>query len=471
MRDVTLDVTPFRQQPSRVLYLLIRLAQGLGIVAIVVAVILLSRRFLSKLIPPPSQIRSPLVFVTFWTMGIGVAINIVVDLFHFQVGRSTWLFIQYPRFSDFFQPLELMRSFDPYNLQRGSYPPVGYWILSPLLWLNEYAALFITIALVLGFIVWWISRSFTVGMAIHQRLAIIGVALLSLPVSFTIDRGNIDLIVFVMLVLGIASFEMHRDTMAAVWIGLLGAAKVLPIFYLLLFLRGKKLKYIGLGLCVAGVSTLLAFAGFRSGIGGGIYGYRLALSAAEMGFKQVNGLGTPTYGDASLFGWAQGVGFAVNGVQGDQSIINVLNPFAMPLEVIGALVLICYLRWREGSLWRSVTLITLFFILLNNVPSYYYDLLFLFVPLSLFVKHGTVGRRGIVISFLFGLVFAPRAYFFFGSSLIDFSVLTTAPLLLLLGVMVVYDGCCERANPKAMTDAGTSALALHPGTSDPAINA
>ena len=450
VRNVTMNVTLFRQDPSRVPYLLIRLAQSLGIVAIIAATILLAQRFLSKLIPAAVRIQRPLVLTTFGAMGIGIVINIFSDLFRFQattvpaVERNMWLYTQYVRFSDFFQPYQLLHSLNPYNIQQGSYPPVGYWILAPLLWMNQYAAVFVFLALVIGFLVWWLLRSFTVGMPYFHRFLIVAVAMLSLPVSFAIDRSNNDLIIFIIVVLGIASFEEHRDTMAALWIGLAGAAKVLPILYLLLFLRGRKLRYIALGILFAGAATLLGFAGFRYDFFRSLAGFRHATSALQGQYRNASNA-TALYFNASVLGWAQSIGLAISGNNGAQAANNAINPFMLPVEILSGLALAWYLRWREDSFWRSVTLITVAFILLNQV-SYYYDLLFLFVPLSLFVKYATINRRGLIISVLFGFVLAPRAYFYFGNSRVDFSVLTTAPLLLALGVAVVYDGYRERAN-------------------------
>ena len=469
VRNVTMEVTLFRQNPSRAPYLLIRLAQSMAIIAIIAATILLAQRFLSKLIPSAVRIRRPLILTTFGTMGIGIMINIFSNLFRFQttgvpsIERNMWLYTQYVRFSDFFQAYQLLHSFNPYNIQQGSYPPVGYWILAPLLWMNQYAALFVFLALVIGFLVWWISRSFTLEMPMFHQIPIVAIALFSLPVSFAIDRGNNDLIIFVLIVLGIASFEQHRDAMAAVWIGLAGAAKVLPIVYLLIFLRGRRLRYIALGVLVAGAATLLGFSGFRYDFLRSLAGFRTATFALQHQYRNASNA-TALYYNASVLGWAESIGFAINGSVGAQAVSNVIGPIMLPVEILGGLVLAWYLRWREDSFWRGVTLITVAIILLNQV-SYYYDLLFLFLPLSLFVKYATVNRRGLIVSVLFGLVLAPRAYFYLGHSRIDFSVLTTAPLLLALAAAVVYDGYRERAN-RAVMGAVTSSEAMSPSSDD-----
>ncbi len=446
VRNVALQTTLYRQQPSRVPYLLIRLAQGMGIIAIIGATILLAQRLLTRVVPSPVRVRRPLVLTTFWTMGVGIVVNIVVDLFHFQgssllyTERNTWLYNPFVRFEDFFGPFELLRSFNPYNIQHGNYPPVGYWLLAPILWMNEYAALFLTFAVAVGFMIWWVSRSFTQGIAPYQRVLVVIVALLSLPVSFGIDRGNLDLVIFAMIVLGVAAFEQNRNVLAAWWFGFTSAAILFPVLYLLLFLRGRKLKYLVLGVVIAGFLSLLGFAGFRHGFTHTLYGFKEAFSTFQFNYDRPT---SSTPYDGSIIGWVQSIGYAINGVGGAQAIENVIRPAVVPVDILAGLLLAWYLRFREGSLWHSLTLITGVFILLNE--SYYYDLLFLFIPLALFVRDSTVSRRGIVIGVLFGILLAPRAYFYLGNSRIDSSVLTTAPLLIALLAVVVYDGYRERA--------------------------
>ena len=128
VRNVTMEVTLFRQNPSRAPYLLIRLAQLMAIIAIIAATILLAQRFLSKLIPSAVRIRRPLILTTFGTMGIGIMINIFSNLFRFQttgvpsIERNMWLYTQYVRFSDFFQAYQLLHSLNPYNIQQGAIP-------------------------------------------------------------------------------------------------------------------------------------------------------------------------------------------------------------------------------------------------------------------------------------------------------------------------------------------------------------
>jgi hypothetical protein len=453
IRDVKLGVAVYRHPSSRTSYVLTRIGQALGMVAVGLGIILMLRRYLSRLIPSPRRLNRPLVLMTFGTAGVGIVINIVVDLLHFQqspspyLDRNSWLLSQYPRFSDFFQILHILRTFNPYGILAGNYPPVGYWLTAALLWMNDYAALFVFLSAVIGFLLWWFSRSFTSGLTASERVTVLIVAMFSLPVTFALDRANLDLVVFAMVVIGVAALERQRNVLAATWIGLAAAAKVFPALYLFAFLRGARLRYLLLGVCVIIISTVCAFLGFHGSL---LHNIRSLIDTQGL-TAQRNTAVMSTYFNASLAAFVQGIGYGIGAEGGAYAVMRSITAFIFPMDLLGTIVLAWYLRRREESLWRALTLITVSFLLLVDLSNYY-ALLFLFVPLALFLKHAPMNRRTISIAVLFGLALAPHSYFYFGN-FVDFSVLVTAPLLLALGIAVIYDGECARATPVPTTAA------------------
>ncbi len=371
---------------------------------------------------------------------------------------------QYPRFNDFFQVYEILRSFNPYGLQQGNYPPLGYWLVAPLAWLNEYAALMIMIGLAVGFVVWWSYRSFTPGLSMSSKILVVGVILFSLPVTVAVDRANVDLVVFVFVVIGIAALERSRSALAATWLGLAAAAKLFPVAYLLLFLRGRRLRYLLLGVAVAAGVTVVGFLSFRGNFVKNFdefWSSSTALNSHSPGADV-----SATNYNASLAAWLQAIGEAFGGIHGLDVVRHAVSGLVVPAEVVAGVALAAYLRWREQSLWRAVTLITTYFLLFGQL-SYYYELLFLLVALSLFVKHAAADRSGLVIAVLFGLSMAPRAYFYFGDTSIDTSVLTTAPLLLALSVAVYCNGRQERLEAREIARSSEADRVLISSTSRP----
>jgi hypothetical protein len=377
---------------------------------------------------------------------VGEAINILVDLMHFQRSnlpyfeRNTWLLSRYPRFTDFFQILDIFKGRNPYGIQSGNYPPLGYWLTSPFVWFSEYAGLLIFLSLCVGFIIWWAARSFGTTLSRLEQVGVIIVTLLSVPVTFAIDRGNLDLVIFIFMVFGIAAFEKGRNALSATWIGIAAAAKVFPALFFLLFLRGRRLRYLLLGLAIAAVATFAALATFHGSLSQNIEGLRSAESSMQSTFKQ--SVVASTYYNASLVGWAQSIGYAINGSVGASSVQNVVIPLTLPIDLVGGLALFWYVTWKETSLWRSASLITIASFLLVQVSNYY-EMLLLLIPMSLFFRHREADSRSIVIAVLYGLLLAPKAYFYFGD-FVETSVLVTAPLLVALAAVIVNDGRVAR---------------------------
>jgi len=454
VQNVVMAVNLYGQRGTPINYALRRVGQLLGAVAIGLGIILLARRWLSRLIPVATSAKRPLVLVTFGTMGVLIAVNVISNLLQFQPGsdpnlsRNTWLFTRAVRFSDFLQVFDIFKSMDPYRIQLGSYPPIGYWLVAPVAWMNQFAGLFVFLAVFVGFMIWWCSRSFTPTLRPVERVAVVVIAFGSLPVTFAIDRANVDLWVFIMLVFGIAALERKRGFLAASWLGLAAAAKILPAVYLFVFLRRRRWRYLWFGIAIAGAATVVALIAFDGTLSQNITGFRSALSNLEHTYNQGY---ASTYYNSSIFGWAQSIGYAIDNVHGSLVVRHAIEVLVVPGDLVGAVILGWYLYRREQSLWRAVTLITLWMLLLPDV-AYYYEMLFLFIPLALFVKHASVSPRSLRIGCFFGLILAPKTYFYFGNGIVDSSVLVTAPLLLALAVYVVRDGILERREPTPAAD-------------------
>jgi hypothetical protein len=445
LKDIVMTTTLFGSSrppddPGR------RLGQFLGFLAIVLAILLLCRRFLSGLFATSTHERRPLIRAVFGTTAILIAVNFLVDLLQLQpdlgptTSRNSWLFAPYVQFSDFFQVLSILKSFNPYGFQAGSYPPAGYLLLSPLSWMSEYSGVFVFLAVFVGFLTWWAIRIFGTGLHAVEKAVLMVVIFASLPVSIGIDRGNVDLWVFILFAIGIALLEHRKQAAAASCLALIGAAKVAPTIYLLEFIRRRSWRQLVIGVAVGGSVTIAGFLAFKGSFIGNIDGFGHALSAVEHTY---NGTQNGTYFNCSIYGWAQAIGYAVDGLHGSLLVRSAIEPFVLPGEVAGLVLLVWHLRAKETSLWRSLTLMTLWFLLLQDV-AYYYELLFLLVPLSLFVRDAPLTTRSMRIACLFGLILAPKAYFDLGHGSVDSGVLFTAPLLVVLAYEVIRQGKMER---------------------------
>ncbi|MDA8034537.1 MAG: glycosyltransferase 87 family protein [Actinomycetota bacterium] len=433
--------------------LLVRVAQGLGFLLVAAGALALAARLAGRLVPASRPSR-PLVRVVFGVAAAGIAVNLLVDALHLQTvpspytPRNTWLFASDARFSDFLQTFELLHGLHPYGVAAGSYPPLGYFLVGPLEAMSPFAALWSFLALFVGVFAWWCWRSFGGGGRL-EAVAVLVVAFATYPVSFALDRANVDLLVLLVLALALAGLDAGRDRLTAALVGLAAAAKVFPGLYAVVLLgrsRGWRRLLLAVGVAVA--ATLVAFLVLPGSLAGNIDGLRRGLHSVQAVYD--NGVQS-ALDSSTLSSFAQAVGFAVAGAGGAQAVAGWTGRLATPAVVAGAVWLVWYLWRREREPWRAVTLVTVAVVLLPQV-SYAYDLVYLFLPLALFVRDAPPGRSQRQVAALFGLLLAPKAYLYLGNTFIDSSVLLEAPLLVALAMAVVVDGRRARRDALGVVD-------------------
>jgi hypothetical protein len=447
VRDLSATTVLYGSPATGSTLLLVRLAQAFGFVLVAAGSALVAARLLRVLVPSERPNRQ----LVRWTFGIaaaGIALNLLVDALHLQHApalfepRNTWLFAPDARFSDFLQILGQLKSRRPYGLLAGSYPPVGYFLLGPFVLMQQFAALLCFLALFAGIFSWWLWRSFA-GQAVPDALFVSVVAFASYPVSFAIDRANVDLFVFVLLLVALAAIEQRRDRLGAILIGLAGAAKIFPGLYALVFLRPlRRWRYGLLAALTAAAATIACFFGLAGSLAANLSGLRRGLHIVELAYG--NGV-TSTITSVTVSSFMQAVAYAIGGASAAQATESLTSRLVVPEEVLCVALLVWYLWRREPPAWRAVTLVTVAVLVLPQV-SYAYELLYLFIPLALFVRQAPEGPSSRKIAALFGLLLAPKSYLYLGNSFIDSSVLFNAPLLCALVVAVMRAGRGEQGD-------------------------
>ena len=438
--------------------LVVRLLQALGFALVAGGAVALAARFGARLVPAARPSRS-LVRVAFGVAAAGIVANLLVDALHLQTvpapytHRNTWLFASDARFSDFLQTFQLLKGLHPYGIEAGSYPPVGYFLVGPFVAMSSFAALACFLALFVGVFGWWCWRAFAGGRRV-EAAGIVVVAFASYPVSFALDRANVDLLVALLLVAAVAGLDANRDRLSAVLVGVAAAAKVFPGVYALLFIRRSAgWRRFALALAVAVGTTLVGLMALPGSLAANIDGLRQGIHSVQLIYA--NGVQSTLY-SSTLPSFFQAVGYTLGGASGAASVATWTTPLATAEEVIGGLLLAWYLWRRPRATWRAVTLVTVAILLLPQV-AYAYDLVYLLVPLSLLVRDAPDGPGTRRIAALFGLLLAPKSYLYLGTSFINSSTLLEAPLLVALAVAVVLDG---RAEARAGAPEGSTARPL-----------
>ncbi len=87
-----------------------------------------------------------------------------------------------------------------------------------------------------------------------------GILLVSWPIYFSIERGNIEVFLWPVLAVALAAYTLGRWDLAAIGIGFIAAFKIYPILLLGLFLPARRYRQMLEGVLVAGLTSL---AGLR----------------------------------------------------------------------------------------------------------------------------------------------------------------------------------------------------------------
>ena len=273
--------------------------------------------------------------------------------------------------------------------------------------------------------------------------------LLTYPLLFLIDRGNIDGLVFVLTFIFFILYGHKKYNLSAVMLGLAIAMKAYPIFYAVIFLSDKRYKELILVFLTAGAVTLFSLFFFDGGILENFLFVRNGFGySAWAGFADNNMLQR----GVSLF-------FVIKAFiiqSGQIKTVNMDKLFILygMLAKILSLLAALYALLVEKEFWKKVTVLTIAMLIFPPISADY-KLVFLSVPVYFFLNYSTDSRQSIFYSVIFALLFIPKDYFFFKSFISDsgYSDISTEFflnffLIILLSLGIFY----ENMNPRAGSD-------------------
>jgi hypothetical protein len=199
--------------------------------------------------------------------------------------------------------------------------------------------------------------------------------LFSFPFLFLMQRGNIELIVWIVIAIGILAYFRGALYLAAVLFGIAASVKLYPVLLLGLFLSRRKAYgpfFAGLASCAvvtlfalwfSGPSIGYAADGFAAGVAGFQGGYVKQIRFTEIGF------------DHSLFSPLK-----LLAIQHNMSLASLTRPYYLIAGLFMAIAF--FLRVRKlPSINQLVFLVTA--MILFPPVSYEYTLVHLYLPLLL----------------------------------------------------------------------------------------
>lgn len=321
-----------------------------------------------------------------------------------------------------FPYLHTARFFHPQPASAVAYPPVGvtlyafcYAFPHPVLFYIAFAILWVAGCS------WYVARAMMRrGLsARNAALVVVGVLAGAFPIVGLIERGNIELFLWIFITLGIAAFVTGRDDLAAIFWGLAGATKLYPVALFALFLAKKNWRAFTVGVASFIGFSLLAMAWIGPSISyafqgslHNIFGYQ-GVRSSQWNMHEIAA-------NHSLYAYSK-LAALISG--------HTTDTFTRGYYALGALLFLALFFGRIVRLPALNQLLTvmLFMTLLPPV-AYYYSLVNLYAPFALLLllaldaqrQRRTVPHLNFTI-LLFLLVFAsfvlftyPKVYIYGG---------------------------------------------------------
>lgn len=345
---------------------------------------------------------------------VGFAIGVIYCYITYSYLQLSWPFASflYPpqaAFCDFFWSFPYIKDLNPYRTTTLCvvYFPLAYFFLYPFTLIKS--LLLSYLIYVSGFIYYIIHMNvknfFCKDLTMIQNFQnIFIITIISYPVLYNFDKGNLDMILFIILGFFVYAFKAEKYLLAAVLLAVENAIKPFPVFFLLLFLIKKRYKEFFLSIILTALMIIGGFMLLKGNF-----------------FTEI------TYLIKNLFMFKITYAFSIGNDYGMAFASSLFMPLklifclftAKPLISPGDLTRIydsfcniitlatLFFVWKEKTYWKQLTLLICNFLLLPYI-TYDYKLIFLFLPLWLFVNEEKKTKMDLWYTILFGLLFIPK---------------------------------------------------------------
>jgi hypothetical protein len=352
---------------------------------------------------------------------------------------STFLFKPVARFKDFFEVYHNAGRFGETGQQNFVYSPVLHLFTKVMTVFPDRLAFALVVAAFLATLATLVWRCLTPGLGTPlERLPYaLVLTLFTYPVLFVIDRGNLEMVVFVLL----AAFFYLYFALHSRWAWLPLALAIAAKFYwatlLVLLLLDKHFRQFVYAVAGAIASTLVSALAIAwiSGLG---FGTVLSRWAATLDghLASVNSIFSGEHGH-NLWGVATVLDRWTSDVLWLHGETNVRLLYTV-ICLLGFVWVCERLRSQPLADWQRATALIVCALLLP-LENHDYTLIHLFLPLAMFALAAGQVRRWWLVTLLFALLLIPvdYVYFTFGLFMSDVSTSVLIYPAALLALLVV----------------------------------
>jgi hypothetical protein len=243
----------------------------------------------------------------------------------------------------------------------------------------------------------------------YQLLAVIVIVFLTYPVLFGVDRANFDLLVVPCLFLFGLTYERRKYAASTVFLALAIALKPYTAIFAIVYFLDKRFRDGLLVIFNAVFLTVLSLSLFKGGLFAETKNYFSALSNAV---DFLSGGGQQVF-TSDLYSLLTVIMRSVGDVLNTNINLPAHPGVKVSYAVIAALLSI-YLAirlWQQPKpLWKTMAVLTILIILLP-INSHDYRLMYLFIPMLMYLATKDKTRNDLLIVILWGLLLVPKNYY------------------------------------------------------------
>lgn len=372
----------------------------------------------------------------------GFLISIILSYaLNYSIGIKNYFGFMVPSeisFSDFFSTyessLKFLKGIQVYGLNQTNYLPMVNILFVPFTFFYYKISLIIYSVIVFCFFVFYIKRNIEEQNILNEgkievKKELMAMILTAYPLLFLIDRGNVEGIIFIGIVLFFYFEQKNKDLVAILILVVLINIKIYPIVLATVFLWKKKIKE----LLLIGVLSILVL----------IYGLMIMPGGFE---KNLVGLVLDLRGfdkKYAYYFWGNSFEHTFYMLfKMTNDIIHYIEPLFLKKIYFRIAILIFlfsayYTTFIEKILWKRVMIVI---ICMTTLPfvSFDYTLIHFYIPLMLFFKNSSDEKRNNLYVILFSLILLPKNIIYNISCFIN-------PIIIgVFYILIVYDGFKSR---------------------------
>jgi len=360
-----------------------------------------------------SQAAFAYVIATVMVVGMAAAVifNYVMAAYlHRAYPYSTFLYSPKDHFKDFYNVYRDARRFKPGVSDNMVYSPLLHLFTDGLTLVPATVAFVLVVstffASLLAVLWAWLTRPVHSSVARLQLVAVF--ALLSYPVLFVIDRGNLEMVVFVLLALFFWLHFGRGSRLAWLPLSLAIAAKYYWVTLLVVFLCDRKYRqalYAAVGAVAETLVSVLLLA-WISGYSV-VHVLHALVQTLHGHMESTDTLGFVQHGH-SLWGVVTVIDRWTNGSLQLLDMRRIRELYMVLAVALFAVVARQLLRHRHEP-WQQATVLVACALLLP-FEDHDYTLIHLYLPLSLFMLTARRGRLAWACALVFAVCLVPWAY-------------------------------------------------------------